>query len=128
MNVLIVEDEPIPAEYLKTIIESADEFKVVDIVDNEDDILKAIHINKIDVIFMDIMIKGSMSGAEVALEVKNIKDNILIIFMTAYSEEEMIEYAAEAGAFAYLLKPYRPDEITATLALARKKLKDSNST
>jgi DNA-binding response OmpR family regulator len=128
MNVLIVEDEPIPAEYLKTIIERVEGFKVTNIADNEDDILKFIHTDNLDIIFMDIMIKGSKSGAEVALEVKNIKSNILIIFMTAYSEKEMIEYAVDADAFAYLLKPYRPNEITATLELAKKRLKANINT
>ncbi len=122
INVLIVEDEPIPAEYLKSIIEHVECFKVVDIVDNEDDTIDAIHKYNVDIIFMDIMIKGSKSGAEVALKIRSLKDNILIIFLTAYSEKEMIDYAVDADAFAYLLKPYRPDEITATLELAKKRL------
>jgi len=122
INVLIVEDEPIPAEYLKSIIEGVEGFKVVGIVDNEDDILKEIHSKNIDIIFMDIMIKGSVSGAEVALKIRTLNKNIIIMFLTAYSESEMIEYAVDADAFAYLLKPYRPDEIVANLELAKKKL------
>jgi len=123
LNVLIVEDEPISAEYLKSIIESEDSFNVVAIVDNEKDIIDAIHTYNIDIIFMDIMINGSISGAEAALRISILKDNILIIFITAYSEKEMVEYAVESHAFAYLLKPYRPKEILATLELAKDKLK-----
>ena len=123
INVLIVEDEPISAEYLKSIIENDKEFKVVSIVDNEKDAIDAIHTYDIDIIFMDIMIKGAISGAEVALRISVLKDDILIIFMTAYSEKEMVEYAVESHAFAYLLKPYRPNEIMATLELAKDKLK-----
>lgn len=122
IHVLIVEDEPIPAEYLKSIIEGVEGFCVVGIVDNEDDIFKAIHTQNIDIIFMDIMIKGAVSGAEVALKIRTLDKDILIMFLTAYSESEMIEYAVDADAFAYLLKPYRPDEIVANLELAKKKL------
>jgi len=124
INVLIVEDEPISAEYLKSIIESDNDFKVAAIVDCEKDAIDAIHSYNIDIIFMDIMIKGAISGAETALRISILKDDILIIFMTAYSEKEMIEYAVESHAFAYLLKPYRPNEIIATLELAKNKLKD----
>ena len=124
INVLIVEDEPIPAEYLKSIIESDDSFKVVATVSSEKEAIDAIHTYDIDIVFMDIMIKGSISGAEAALRISILKDNIIIIFMTAYSEKEMIDYAVESHAFAYLLKPYRPNEIIATLKLAKDKLKN----
>ena len=122
INVLIVEDEPIPAEYLKSIIEEVENFCVVGIVDNEDDIFREIHTKNIDIIFMDIMIKGAVSGAEVALKIRTLNKDILIMFLTAYSESEMIEYAVDSDAFAYLLKPYRPEEIVANLELAKKKL------
>ena len=127
INVLIVEDEPISAEYLKSIIESDSDFKVVAIVDNEKDTIDAIHSYDIDIIFMDIMIKGAISGAEAALRISVLKDDILIIFMTAYSEKEMVEYAVESHAFAYLLKPYRPNEIIATLELAKDKIKHKST-
>ncbi len=121
IKVLIVEDEKIPAMYLKSIIEESGEFKVVDIVDTADKTLQSIKKNKPDVIFMDIMINGPVSGAELALKIYTLYEKIKIIFMTAYSDEEMIEYASEAKAFAYLLKPYRPKEITATLSLLKSK-------
>ncbi|MBA1421179.1 MAG: winged helix-turn-helix domain-containing protein [Epsilonproteobacteria bacterium] len=52
----------------------------------------------------------------------------MIIFLTAYSDKEMIDFAVESNAFAYLLKPYRDKEILATLELAKAKLntKDIN--
>ena len=40
-----------------------------------------------------------------------------IIFLTAYAEREMIDYAVDAHASAYLVKPYREDEILATMRL-----------
>jgi len=125
INVLIVEDEPISAEYLKSIIESDESFKVAAIVDSEKDAIDAIHTYDIDIVFMDIMIKGAISGAEAALRISVLKDDILIIFMTAYSEKEMVEYAVESHAFAYLLKPYRPNEIMATLELAKNRIKNN---
>lgn len=124
IKVLIVEDEPIPAEYLKTLIEKDGDFVVSKIVDSADETIESIYDDReIKVITMDIMIRGSISGAELALKIHTIRPEILTIFTTAYSEKEMIEYAAEAEAFAYLLKPYRPEEIAATLQLAKARLR-----
>ncbi len=117
--VMIVEDEFIPAQYLKNIIEQQGDFVVVSIVSSADEAWQYLHNNQPAIIFMDIMLEGSISGAELALQIHHRYREILIIFMTAYSSEEMISYAVESAAFAYLLKPYRPEEIKATLQLAK---------
>ncbi len=124
INVLIVEDERIPATYLKSIIEEDSDFKVIDITASADETLTSIKKQKPQIIFMDIMIKGSLSGAELALKIHTLYEKIKIIFLTAFSDEEMVEYATDAKAVAYLLKPYRPKEIKATLALLKPDYKD----
>lgn len=75
-----------------------------------------------DLIFMDVMLQDNISGADAAVEIHRHYPQILIIFLTAYSDKEMIEFAVRAEAFAYLLKPYRDNEILATLQLARAKV------
>ncbi len=125
INVLIVEDEPIPATYLKSIIEDCEGYSVEGIVTNASDAISFIHKHKIDVVCMDVMLEGSEDGSQLAIRIKDMYRNIEILFLTAYSEEEMIEYAVEAHAFAYLLKPYRTNEIKATLQLLKAKLKDT---
>ena len=123
IRVLIVEDEIIPANYLKGIVEEDRGFRVEGIVPGADEALEAIGRIAPQIVFMDIMIEGPLSGAELALRIRRDHPEILIVFLTAYSQEEMIEYAAEAEAFAYLLKPYRPREIHATLKLAASRLR-----
>ncbi len=123
IRVLIVEDEIIPANYLKGIIEEDGVFRVEGIVPGAAEAREAIGRIAPQIVFMDIMIEGPISGAELALRIRRDHPEILIVFLTAYSQEEMIEYAAEAEAFAYLLKPYRPREIHATLKLAASRLR-----
>ncbi len=123
-NVLIVEDQLIPANYLKAIINSSKNFKVNKIATNAKEVKDFLKNNTIDVIFMDIMIQGPISGAELAFDIHIMYPNIQIIFLTAYSEDEMLEYAVNSNAFAYLLKPYREQEIIATLKLLESHLKD----
>ena len=126
IKILILEDEIIPASYLKRLIEKDSDFEVVDIVPSTKEALEGIKKYKPSIVFVDIMLKGSESGAEFALRLHDLYENIIIIFLTAYSDNEMIEYATEAKAFAYLLKPYRENEIRATLSLAKNRLKFSN--
>jgi DNA-binding response OmpR family regulator len=120
--VMIVEDEFIPAQYLKSIIEEQEDFVVMSIASSADEAWQSIHDHQPVIVFMDIMLEGSMSGAELALQIHRRYQEILIIFITAYSSEEMVSYAVESSAFAYLLKPYRPEEIKATLQLAKARL------
>ncbi len=126
IKVLIIEDERIPAKYLKAIIEEDKDFKVVDIVPGASEALMSIKKHKPQIVFVDIMIKGGESGAEFAMRLHNLYKDIVIIFLTAYSDDEMIYYATESNAFAYLLKPYRPKEIKATLSLVKAKLKNNS--
>ncbi len=126
-RVLIVEDEVIPAEYLTAIIHDDPRFRVSATAQSAQEARTILQTKTIDVVFMDIMIDGPLSGAEFALEIRRDYPQILIIFATAYSDEEMTDYAAEAEAFAYLLKPYRPKQIAATLKLAATRLLGSPS-
>ncbi len=67
---------------------------------------------------MDIMLRGKMSGCEAAVEIyQKYKHSCEIIFLTAYASSEMVNYATDAHAYGYLMKPYREEEILATLRL-----------
>jgi len=115
-SVLIVEDERITAEYLRDILENAN-YRVLDICDKgADAIKKAIHL-KPDIIFMDIMLKDNISGSEAALKISSMIDT-KIIFLTAYSDNEMLEYAIDSGAVNYLIKPFKEQQILAALKVA----------
>jgi len=121
MKILIVEDHIIPANYLRKMLEKED-YKVIDIVRTGEKAIEVTKKEKPQLIFMDIILKDQISGAEAAKEIHYIFPEIMIVFLTAYSDKEMIEYAVESDAFAYLLKPYRDKEIIATLELAKAKL------
>lgn len=115
-SILIVEDEKIPATFLQEILEE-EGFTVVGICDRAEDAIEIAIRLKPDVIFMDIVLKGAMSGCEAALKISSLMQT-KIIFLTAHSDDEMIEYALDAGAVNYLIKPYREKQILATLQVA----------
>jgi len=124
-KILIVEDEVIAAEYLRSILENRD-WNVVDIVDNGVDVIKSIKKYNPDLILMDIMINGAKSGCEVAIDVRKIS-TCAIVFITAYADDEMIGYAMQVEADGYIVKPYNEKEIIATISLLNAKHNFNNN-
>ncbi len=116
IKVVIVEDELIAAEFLKEILEH-NGAEVIDIVDTGKEAINVCVAKKPDVVFMDIMLRDNISGSEAALAISRQVDT-RIIFLTAYVDEEMVDYAVEANAAGYLTKPYNEMQIIATLRLA----------
>ena len=115
-SVVIVEDDLLSAEYLKEILKK-EGYGIVDIVESGEKAVEVCTSSKPDIILMDIMLRGKMSGCEAALEINHRLPSSKIIFLTAYADTEMIDYAVRSKAYAYLMKPYREKEIVATLQM-----------
>jgi len=116
LKIIIVEDELIAAEFLKEILEETGA-EVIDIIDTGKEAMEVCIKKEPDVIFMDVMLSDNISGCEAAVEISRKNSHSKIIFLTAYIDEEMIDYAAESGAVGYLTKPYNKAQIIATLKL-----------
>jgi DNA-binding response OmpR family regulator len=116
-TVFIVEDDLISAKILREILQKGG-YEILAVVDNAEEAIRKYKTNKADILLMDIMLKGRLSGSEAAIEIRHYHPECKIIFLTAFADPEMIEYAAEAKAYAYLMKPYREKEILATIKMA----------
>jgi len=116
-NILIVEDDLISAHYLKKICVEND-LSVIKIVSHAEEALNVLKNQEVSLVLMDIMIEGSISGCELAMQIRSFNQNVVIIFLTAYTSDEMIQYALDAKAHSYLLKPYRDVEIISTIQMA----------
>ncbi len=116
LKIVIVEDELIAAEFLKEILEETGA-EVIDIIDSGKEAVEVCIKKEPDVIFMDVMLSDHISGCEAALTISRKNHHSKIIFLTAYIDEEMIDYAAQSGAVGYLTKPYNKAQIIATLKL-----------
>jgi DNA-binding response OmpR family regulator len=115
-KILIIEDEEITAFALEEFIISIG-YEVISCVNNAKDAIQIAKSNHIDLIISDIMIKGNISGCEVCLEIKKSLD-ISIIFLSAFFDKDIFEYAKKSNPFAYLIKPYKEEELEATIKLA----------
>ncbi len=125
INIAIVEDEVIAANYLKRLLE-LEGYKIAGLFRDAKSVIDAVQDGGIDLILMDIVLQGYMLGSEAAIKIYEIEPSIAIIFLTAYGEQEMIDSAVRSRALSYLLKPYRDSEILAALQLATARLDRSH--
>jgi DNA-binding response OmpR family regulator len=115
-RILIVEDEGVIAADIEERLKRLG-YEIAGWANNGDDaIMYAISYNP-DLILMDIMLKGPLDGIEVAGQVRRQQD-VPIIFLTAFSDEAMLERAKITEPFGYLLKPFNERELVTTIEMA----------
>lgn len=104
MNILIVEDELIIAEELSETLEK-EGYTVTFVTDNGKDALKFFAENEVDLVLLDIKLKGQMDGIETAQNLMKIKQ-VPFIYLTAFTDSETVESAKKTFPAAYISKPY----------------------
>ena len=67
-----------------------------------------------DLIMMDIVIKGPIDGIETARLIRE-RNDVSVIFLTAYGDQQTLERAKLASPSGYLLKPFRPNDLRTTI-------------
>lgn len=122
-NVLIVEDESIVALEISSYIKELN-FNVVAVVSSAKKAFEVVNSNALDLILMDVQIKGEIDGISCAEEIKNTKD-IPIIYISAFSDDETLSRAIKTNPSSYLVKPFNPKELKIAMCIATKKESDS---
>jgi CheY-like chemotaxis protein len=115
-RILIVEDESIFAMLIKGKLNSSG-YEVADWVDTGENAIKRAKELMPDLILMDILLKGKMDGIEASKQIRNSLD-IPIIYLTAYSDDDVLKRARITEPYGYLIKPFREDELNANIEMA----------
>lgn len=126
INILIVEDELLIAENLATKLRKL-QYNVIDIVSSGKAALEKVELHNPDLILMDIAIKGDLDGIQTANLIKSNHD-IVVIFLTAYADDQTLDRAAETSCYGYILKPFKDRELHATIKMALKKYNEQQTT
>lgn len=116
VNILIVEDEGIVAMELQESLQN-EGFKVEAIVDNGPEAIEIIKDENIDLVLLDINIKGELDGIETAIALRKHK-SIPFIYVTAYADSATFERAKDTMPSAYLIKPFRINDLRKAIELA----------
>ena len=123
-KILIVEDEAIVALELKTELEKLD-CMVLDIVCTQKDVLNAIKKEMPDIIMMDIKLGKKENGIEIVKAIQK-KQEIPIIYLTAFSDDETMQRAFSTNPIGYIVKPFKTQELKTHIQLAMFKLNQND--
>lgn len=126
LKILIVEDELIAAFDLKETLELAGH-KITAITRDFEEVKRSILNVLPDIALVDIKLKDAKEdGIHIAKELKS-KYSFPIIFLTGEQDAETFKRAKETLPSAYILKPFKPNELSYQVELAYYHFKNQNS-
>lgn len=103
IRVVVVDDDPLVTESLKTILEISDEIKVVGTGNSASDAVTLYLQERPDVLLTDIRM-GENTGIEAAKEIFRQVSDAVILLLTTFSDDEYIREALQIGVKGYLIK------------------------
>ena len=121
----VIDDEPIIHEVLSQLL-SSEGYEVV-LSSSGEEALEKHSAQFYDVTLLDLLMPG-LDGIEVLKEIKRIDPQAVIIIITAYASVESAISAMKMGAYDYIQKPFKHEELLLIIerALEHKSLQDEN--
>ena len=115
VRVVIAEDEAIVRLDLKEIMEE-EGYEVVGETGRGDEAVDLVRQHKPDLAILDIKMPGS-DGLTAARAISS-ERLCAVLILTAFSQRDLIEQARNAGALAYLVKPFQKSELLPAIEMA----------
>src|SRR5919108_5399746 len=115
-QIMVVEDESIVAEDMKAMLEGFG-YTVPTVAFSGEEAVKKAFDTHPDLVLMDIVLKGQMSGVEAVERIRS-RCNIPVVYVTAYADEKTVRRAKVTEPFGYLLKPFDARELQTTIEIA----------
>lgn len=115
VRVVIAEDEAIVRLDLKEILQE-EGYDVVGETGRGDEAVELVRTHRPDLAILDI----KMPGADGLTAARHITSERLaaVLILTAFSQRDLIEQARQAGALAYLVKPFQKSELLPAIEIA----------
>lgn len=115
-RILIVEDEHIVAMGIKRMLKSLG-YTVTGVASSGEDAISKAESTFPDIVLMDIMLKGDMDGVEATREIKA-RFDIPVVYLTAYSDNNILERAKITEPFGYIIKPFDEKDLYSSIEVA----------
>ena len=119
MRVLLVDDDPVFREELTTLL--SDIHHVVMAVPSVTLAITALERSEFDVMFTDLR-TGRQSGIDLLATSRQRWPRLVVVMLTAKATVDTAIRALELGAFDYLRKPVRPEQVQRVLELVSQQL------
>lgn len=105
-TVLCVEDDKDNCELIEFVLS---DYKMI-FADSIKESLELFNSQHIDLCLLDNWL-GDGYGTDLCRELRSLNNNVPIVFISGVAQNDEIQKALNAGAQAYLVKPYLPDEL-----------------
>ncbi|HEY0670625.1 MAG TPA: sigma-54 dependent transcriptional regulator [Longimicrobiales bacterium] len=116
-RILVIDDEELLRDLLRSVLEQ--ENYIVDTVDTGELGLKALEKELYDVVLLDLNLPG-MHGLNVLAAAPVLQTDAQFICMTAFGSVDSAVEAMKLGAFDYINKPFRTEELLLTVQRAQR--------
>lgn len=121
-NVMIVDDEK---DFLETLVKRLEKRNLYAAgAESAEKAILLMQKKEFDVVILDIKLPGGMDGIEALREMKKIQPLTEVIFLTGHSSIEAGIEGMKLGAFDYILKPVKLEDLFPKLILANEKKKE----
>ncbi len=107
-SVIICDDHPIVREGLKQLIAGFGPFDIIDDVSSGETLLKSLKSNKAEIVILDVSLPGA-NGLEVLKTLKSLYDDVNVLILSMYPEDQFALRMIKAGASGYLHKDAPPE-------------------
>ncbi len=114
IRILVVDDDPVSLRYVRDILSKAGFDPVVTADPGET--LRFVKEKKPHLILLDLMLPGS-SGIDLMHDIFSVA-SVPIVFLSAYSQEDIVARAFDMGAADYVVKPFSQTELLARIRAA----------
>lgn len=120
-RILVVEDEAIVRKDIERTLDKLGHTVVGAVAEGRMAIDMA-EAERPDLVLMDIMLKGDMSGIEAAMIIRA-QLGLPVIFLTAYSDDATLSRARVAEPYGYIVKPFKSIDVQTAIEMALHKHK-----
>lgn len=114
-KILIVEDEFIIAEDLRKILEKAG-YEISGIAPSVPKALEIIKLKRPAWVFVDIQLTGKLTGLDLAVSLNELE--IPFIYVSANSNQSVLELAKATKPYGFMVKPFREKDVLVALDIA----------
>jgi DNA-binding NarL/FixJ family response regulator len=117
IDVLVVDDHALMRAGLRGLISGAEDMRVVGVAADGAQALAAIAASEPDVVLMDLSMPG-MDGVAATRRISELHQDVSVLVLTSYSDQQRVLEAMDAGAIGYVLKDTDPVNLLAAIRSA----------
>jgi len=125
VDILLVEDDEITALNLSMSLQKHG-YNIAATSDNIQDAKNEINSNKPNLVIIDISLQDTNDGITLGREVRE-SSNLPFIYLTSHSDDNIISQAKLTEPYGYIVKPFDPSSLHATIQMALFKFEIENN-